>query len=394
MWLSFVGGSDVGKNAGQRAEERATFAFMQKLRWDDARVLLALLQARSLSGAGARLGVNASTVSRRLEALEAALGAHLFDRTPDGVLATAAAEALGPHAEAMERAANGLALAAQGREVAPEGEVRLTAPPGLVEFLLAPALPRLLRRHPGLRLHVDASVGYADLTRREADLALRMARPTTGDLVVKRLGELGGGVFAAGAYAAELGTLRRLEQARWITWGDDLAHLLAARVVAERVPAAQIVLRTSHMGAQLGAARAGVGAVLADPQSAHRAGLVEVPLAPALRRALPPMRGGELWLAVHRALRELPRIAAVWSFLEEMAAEAGIAGSEARPHVGCRDDAGDALGPAEELGEVLLRRTGGGRGRRRLHGGGARGEQDGEGGRGRGGVQGSHGERL
>jgi len=297
---------------------------MQTIRWDDARVLLALLQARSFSGAGEKLGVNASTVSRRLDALEAALGAHLFDRTPDGVLPTAAAEALGPHAEAMERAAHGFALAAQGREAAAEGEVRLTAPPGIVQYLIAPALPRLLRRHPRLRLHIDASVAYADLTRREADLAVRMARPASGDLVLKRLGEFGGGVFASASYAAELGTLRRLDEARWITWGDDLAHLLPAKVLAEHVPAEGLVLRTSHMGAQFTAAHAGLGVMLADPQSARRAGLVEVPLAPALRRALPPFSGGEVWLVVHRALRELPRIAAVWSFLEETAREAGL----------------------------------------------------------------------
>jgi DNA-binding transcriptional LysR family regulator len=297
---------------------------VQNLRWDDARVLLALLEARSLSGAGAKLGVNASTVSRRLDALEAALSAHLFDRTPDGVLPTAAAEALGPHAEAMERAAHGLALAAQGREQAAEGEVRLTAPPGLVQYLVAPQLPRLLARHPRLRLHVDASVAYADLTRREADLALRMARPASGDLVTKRLGEFGGGAFAAPAYAKELGMLRRLADARWITWGDDLAHLAPARVLAERVPAERLVLRTSHMGTQFTAAQAGVGVMLADPQSARRAGLVEVPLAPGLRRTLPPMSGGELWLVVHRALRELPRIAAVWSFLEEVARDVGL----------------------------------------------------------------------
>jgi DNA-binding transcriptional LysR family regulator len=157
--------------------------------------------------------VNASTVSRRLDALERAVGAHLFDRTLDGVLPTAAAEALGPHAEAMERAASGFALAAQDREVAAEGEVRLTAPPGLAQYLVAPALPRLFHRPSRLRLHVDASVAYADLTRREADLALRMTRPTAGDLVMNRLGEFGGGVFTGPSYdpaAARPGTLDHL----------------------------------------------------------------------------------------------------------------------------------------------------------------------------------------
>lgn len=299
---------------------------MQRLRWDDARVLLALLQKRSLSGAGAILGVNPSTVSRRLEALERALGARLFDRTPDGVLPTEVAEALAGHAESMDRAAAGLVLAAQGRELAVEGEVRLTALPGGMEYLVAPALPRLLAAHPRLRLVLDASVAYADLTRREADLALRSVRPASGDLLVRKLGEGTGGIFAAPGYAAELGRLRRLGDARWITWADDLAHLEPARFVAERVPADAVHVRSSHIGTQMAAARAGAGVVLIDEVVGRANGLVEVSLAPALRRDLPRPRG-ELWLVVHRALRSVPRVAAVWEFLVEEAKRLGYAAS-------------------------------------------------------------------
>jgi DNA-binding transcriptional LysR family regulator len=311
----------------QQALLPASFAEMQKphpLRWDDARVLLALLRARSLSGAGARLGVNASTASRRLDALERALRARLFDRTPDGVLPTALAESLAAHAEAMERAADGLALAAEGRELAVEGEVRLTALPGGMEYLVAPALLRLLARHPRLRLVLDASVLHADLTRREADLALRSVRPTRGDLLVKKLGEGAGGLFASPAYAAELGRLRSPGDARWITWGDDLAHLEAARFVAGHVPAEAVAVRTSHLGTQLAAARAGVGLILLDRALARGNGLVEVRVAPALQRGFPSLRS-EIWLVVHRALREVPRIAAVWDFLVEEAARLGYA---------------------------------------------------------------------
>ena len=299
------------------------------LRWDDARVLLALMEARTLLGAGKRLRVNASTVSRRLEALEMALGARLFDRTPDGVRPTSLAEALAPHAEAMERAAAGLALAAQGREARPEGEVRITAPPGVAEFFLAPALPRLLARHPRLRLVLDASVAYADLTRREADLALRARRPTSGDLVARSLGETVGGLYGAKAYVEGLGRLRRLGDARFITWAEDLAHLPAARLVAERVPPEAVALRTSHMGTQMAAAAAGLGLVVADGPLARAAGLVEVALSPELRRSLPPLTGGDSWLVVHRALREVPRVAAVWEFVLELAAELRAKG--ARP---------------------------------------------------------------
>jgi DNA-binding transcriptional LysR family regulator len=155
-------------------------------------------------------------------------------------------------------------------------------------------------------------------------LALRNMRPTSGDLLVKKLGDVTGGVYGAPRYAAELGTLRRLDDARWINWGEDLAHIAWAQLVADRVPAARIVLRTSHLGAQLAAASAGVGVLLCDPQTARVCGLVDVRLSPALRRSLPPTSGGELWLVVHRALREVPRIAAVWRFLEAAAHDAGL----------------------------------------------------------------------
>lgn len=300
------------------------------LHWDDARVLLSLLQTRTLSGAAARLGVNASTVSRRLQALESALGARLFDRTPDGVLPTVLAEQLGPHAEAMERAAAGLTLTAQGRETRPEGDVRLTAPPGVAEFVVAPALPRLLKRHPRLRVVLDASVSYADLTRREADIALRLARPTSGDLVARRVGVADGGLFGAPRYVRQLGVLRRLRQGRWITWGEDLSHLPAAQFVATLVPPDRVVLRSSHMGSMVAAARAGLGLLVLDQPMGAACGLSKVRLDAELVRQLPSMQSvSEAWLVAHRALRDVPRIAAVWDFLVEELTRLGVHGGRA-----------------------------------------------------------------
>jgi DNA-binding transcriptional LysR family regulator len=248
----------------------------------------------------------------------------LFDRTPDGVLATSVAEELGPHAEAMERAAAGLALAVQGREALAEGEVRLTAPPGVAEHLVAPALPRLLRRHPRLRVAIDASVARADLTRREADLALRTARPSAGDLVARKLGTFAARIHAAPRTARELGVLRRPGDARWIVRGDELAHVPTARLEAELVPPERVVLRTSHVGTMTAAAAAGLGVVLVDDATAAACGLEAVRVAPELRRKLPPFPEGELWLVAHRALRDVPRIAAVWEFLVEEARRRGI----------------------------------------------------------------------
>ena len=295
-------------------------------RWDDARVLLALLQEGTLSGAGVRLGLNASTVGRRLDALESAIEGRLFDRTPDGVRPTALAERLRPHAEALQAAALGLSMAAEGRESEPEGHVRVAAPPGVAEHLLGPALPRLLARHPRLRITLDVGIGYADLTRREADLALRTARPTQGDLIAKRLGETEECLLCSQRYAAEHGPLRRFDQARWITFGDELSHVPAARWVAETMPEGAVVLRTDSIMTQLAAAAAGLGVALLVRSYEGVQGLVSMPLAPALRRAMPTPYHRALWLVGHRALRDVPRIAATWAFLEEEARRVGFLG--------------------------------------------------------------------
>jgi DNA-binding transcriptional LysR family regulator len=298
---------------------------MQSFRWDDAQILLALLETKTLSGAGLRLGINTSTVGRRLESLETVLGSRLFDRTPDGVLATALAEELRPYAEELSRAAAQFAMAAVGRDLEVEGEVKLTAPPGVAESLLAPALPRLFMRWPRLRITLDASVSYVDLTRREADIAIRVKRPTQGDLVSTKLGEGEEIPVTSAEYAASLGAVGSLGEARWITWGESLAHLSAAVWVLERVPASSLVLRTNSISAQLSAAAEGLGVVLLEKSYACLRHLVPLQWASGLRLA--PFPRGALWLVGHRALRGVPKIAAVWDFIKEEALRVGLDGS-------------------------------------------------------------------
>ena len=141
-------------------------------RWEDVRVFLAVHRTRGLAAAGARLGMDASTVSRRLAGLEEALGARLFDRTRDGLLPTSAADLLLPAAEAMEAAHVSFVRDATGFEREAEGKVRVSVSPGMAEAFVAPALMRLRARHPKIRLELDASVRPVALSRREADIAL------------------------------------------------------------------------------------------------------------------------------------------------------------------------------------------------------------------------------
>jgi DNA-binding transcriptional LysR family regulator len=293
-----------------------------RFRWDDARFLLALHRTGTLSAAGATLGVDASTVGRRIDALEEALGARLFDRTPDGAVPTAVADELLPHAEVMERAATELAGSAASFEREVEGVVRLSLPPGVADLLVAPFLPALIARHPRLRLELDARVGYVDLARREADLVLRGMRPERGDLVAVRVATSRSLPFGRDDLAARLGRVSDPAAVPWITYGPDLAHIPDAAWVLAVAPERALVLRTSSFTAQVAAVEAGLGVTLIPERLvASRPRLAPLGFSRKLAATLPAYPEGALWLAAHRAMRSIPRIAAVWDFIVASTAE-------------------------------------------------------------------------
>jgi DNA-binding transcriptional LysR family regulator len=293
------------------------------LRWDDLKVLLAAFRSGTLLGAAQALETHASTIGRRLAALEAALGGHLFDRASDGLHATDLAEALVPLAEAMEARIADVRRVIEGRETEPEGWVRVTAPPGIATFFVAPALPRLYARYPGLRVELLPSVAYADLTRHEADLALRAGLPSSGDLLSTRVAEITMRPLASPSVVEDLGALRRLDDAWWLQWSDTLAHLPDARWIASNVSADRIALRCSTFEPLVLAARAGVGVMMGGAGTFGPEPLEPVRLAPALAKRLPPFPQGSLYLVGHRALRDVPRIAAVWDFIVDAARDQG-----------------------------------------------------------------------
>ncbi len=301
----------------------AVRASLAALDWDQIRVFLAVARAGQLAGAAARLGLDVSTVSRRIDRLEAELGVHLFDRTREGTTATAAAEAMLGAAEGMERALAQFAAAVDAVETVAEGVVRLTAMPGVTDAFIAPALAAFHRRYPKVAIELDASVAYADLTRREADLAIRATRPRSGDLIATRIAQVRTVPMTSPAYAAELGSLRRWADARWIALGAELAHIPTGRWFATHLGEVVPVLRTNHFQSQLRAAEAGLGVVVASPPFARVHDLVPITVARGLRAAWDDLPVEELWLVGHRALRTVPRVAALWEFLVETFAVEG-----------------------------------------------------------------------
>ena len=287
------------------------------MQWEQVRLFLAVSREKSLAAASDRLGSDVSTVSRRLDKLEEDVGSPLFDRTREGTAPTALAEQMMPFAEEMEIAASRFVSASAAAETEIVGNVRLTVIPGLADIFVAPALAELRRRHPRLVVELDASIGYADLTRREADIAIRSQRPSSGDLVSVHLLTTKMMPMTSPEYAKELGKLKKLEDARWIFWGRELSHLPDAVWLRTHAPSIEPVFRTSHFASQLSAARTGLGVVIAA-EAFSVTGLVPVNHARGLDDAWRALPSGDLWLVGHRALRNVPRVAAVWEFVREV----------------------------------------------------------------------------
>lgn len=206
---------------------------------------------------------------------------------------------------------------AEGLEREAAGVVRITCPPDVAEVVIAPLLSELLSRHPALRITLDAGEAVRDLSRREADLALRVVRPTSGELVMTRLTTARWVLVAAPQLARRLGTLRDFAAAPWVSWGDRLAQLGAARWLAKYAKTVEPVVRSDSLTVQLAAVVSGAGVALVPEPSVAHYRLVPVKLAPGLRAAAEEWPKDELYLVTHRALHNVPRVRVVWELLLE-----------------------------------------------------------------------------
>ena len=287
----------------------------EPLRWDDVRLFLALCRARTVGEAGRALGVDSSTVSRRLTALEEALTTSLFDRNHEGISATKAAEDLLPMAEEMEEAMLRFAHAADGLEREVSGLVRIACPPDVANVVIAPLLRELFTLHPALRVEIAPGEAVLDLSRREADLALRTVRPAQGDLLVTRLTSVRWVLVASSELARELGSLRSWSDAPWIGWGLRLSMLGPAQWLERHAKGVDPVVRSDSLMVQIAAVSAGVGVSLVPEPSARHYGLVPVKLAASLRADAANWPADELFLVTLRALRDVPRVRALWDLL-------------------------------------------------------------------------------
>ncbi|MCC6737320.1 MAG: LysR family transcriptional regulator [Bauldia sp.] len=182
------------------------------LAWDDVRVFLACVDGGSFRKAGDILGVNASTVARRIEGFERQLGYVLFGRLTDGLVATAEGEALIPGARQMEASYRDLVRRMNAPKVDHRGVVKISITDGLGTFWMMPLLVEFSRANPNLILQVDCAVDSADVLRFEADLSIQFSRPDAPEQIVTRLGSLHAYPYASQGYADRFGLPKTLEE--------------------------------------------------------------------------------------------------------------------------------------------------------------------------------------
>ncbi|WP_374490506.1 LysR family transcriptional regulator [Zoogloea sp.] len=270
------------------------------MNWDDLRFLIELARAGSLAAAARRLAVDQTTVARRLRALEDTLGTPLMERSAGHWQPTPVGARVLARAEQIARDVDGIARLADPEADSVSGQVRLTSVTAIIDGLLIPALPRLYARHPALHLELLASNESLDVARREADIALRLARPRAGDFLMRKLADCAFACYATPSSPAD---------APWLAYHAALAHTPEMRWLAEHQGDRPIRLRSDSLHGLARAAAQGLGAAVlpcfvgdAEPGLVRTSGLL-------LKR--------EVWMLIHPDARRLARVNAVAAWLEE-----------------------------------------------------------------------------
>jgi DNA-binding transcriptional LysR family regulator len=283
------------------------------MQWDDLRFVLEVTRTGSALAAARGLGVNQTTVMRRIAALEARLGARLFERRSSGYEATPLGVEAAAVAERMEREAAALAASVAASQRMLSGSVRLSTAETLANLLVAPCLQAFQKAHPGVCVELDASDRRVDVARGEADVALRAgSRPEGNGIVARRLPDNDWTIYCSRAYAEEHGCPAGPEAIAAhavVALGGSMAQTPASQWLVERAAGANVRVRCNSLTSLLSSVRAGLGlgalpCILGDGE----ADLVRC-FAP-----LPELRS-EMWLIVRAELRSAPHVRALTDFL-------------------------------------------------------------------------------
>ncbi|MFD1612751.1 LysR family transcriptional regulator [Sphingomonas tabacisoli] len=279
------------------------------MNWDDLRIFLAVARTGTLSAAGRRLGLDATTVARRLGRLEVEAGRSLFEVTPAGHILTARGQDLLGHAQTMESAAIACAEGAQAGLQA-SGTIRVSVAEGFGTSVIAPHLHEFADAHPGIGVELVASSGFLNLSRREADVAVMLARPQRGPLVARKLTDYNLGIYGRRGVARPLSSIADLGEERLVGYVPDLIYAPELHYLEETAPGLSATLSSTSVNAQAAMIRSGAGIGILHCFVGD--------LDPLLERLLPEEVdiARSYWLVMHRDLRGVARVKAFVDWLD------------------------------------------------------------------------------
>jgi DNA-binding transcriptional LysR family regulator len=286
-------------------------AMAENLDWNDIPLILALARSGSMSAVGRELGVDASTISRRIAGAEKALKLRLFIRDNTGYRLTDAGAVFVQHGEQVYGGVLGMLQASSAEADANAGTVTITAIDFLFDYWLVDQIPGLQSLHPHLQLALQAENHNLSFTRRQADFALRLAQP--GDdaaLVMRKLGDLGYAVYGHAKFA---GTPRSAWGTQpWIAYDDTLAGTAEMQWLAALAPSPRKVLKVNSLSTVVRACRAGVGMALLPCIMGEQEGLQRLGATLEVQRSL--------WLLSHRDAGNIARFKTVAAWLRQLSA--------------------------------------------------------------------------
>lgn len=264
------------------------------MNWNDLKYFLALYREGSLNSAAAKLKVNSTTVARRIQQLELDLGCCLFHRQNGRyILSDDSTEVLQVATE-LEQQFSMLDQRLGGRDQALSGSLRVTSVSTFINGYLLSRIGDFQRRYPNIQLELIADASQLSLTRREADIAIRMGRPDSGNLVISKLLDIAYSVYDK----PDADRDRPLKERQWVCLDEQYADLAEARWVAQNFKNASAVLRTNVGLGSVEAVRQGIGVAYLPCFLAESYGLT---------RMSPPQLLRELWLLQHPELTQLAR---------------------------------------------------------------------------------------
>lgn len=232
---------------------------MQTMEWDDFRLVKVIAEHRALGPAADALRLNHSTVFRKLNALEEQLGTRIFERSRNGYVLTAAGEEMLLIASQMAEAVTDFERRVAGMDARPTGELRVTTTESIFSYLLVPVFAKFREAYPGITLDVIVDSRALNLSRRDADVAIRASIEPTETLVGRRIATMAWAPYAASTIPLQPGVAIFDQSLPWVTYGDPIASSHAGRWFGGRIPAhgSAITLNTVSTAAQ--AIQSGIG---------------------------------------------------------------------------------------------------------------------------------------